>query len=186
MIDFLYELGQMKRVKRSGWWMLGIKDPESVADHAFRTAAIGYILAKKEGVDPNKVVIACLFHDIHETRTNDAHKVAQRYLDVKKGEQQAFSEQMACLPEDISADLIQANKEYNDQSTREGIVARDADLLECALQAKEYYENGYKKAINWINNTQKIIKTETAKNLLKDIIEKNPYEWWKDLKKIER
>jgi putative hydrolase of HD superfamily len=25
---YLYEIGQLKRVKRSGWWMAGITDPE--------------------------------------------------------------------------------------------------------------------------------------------------------------
>ena len=51
---YLYEVGQLKRVKRSGWWMAGIADPESVAEHSFRTALLGYILASLEGADPTK------------------------------------------------------------------------------------------------------------------------------------
>jgi hypothetical protein len=39
MAKYLYEAGQLKRVKRSGWWIAGVKDPESVAEHSFRTAA---------------------------------------------------------------------------------------------------------------------------------------------------
>jgi putative hydrolases of HD superfamily len=31
---YLYEIGQLKRVKRSGWWMAEIVDPESVAEHS--------------------------------------------------------------------------------------------------------------------------------------------------------
>ena len=29
VLDFISEAGLLKRVKRSGWWVLGIKDPES-------------------------------------------------------------------------------------------------------------------------------------------------------------
>ena len=43
-----------KRVKRSGWWVAGIDDPESVAEHSYRTALLGYILASLEGADPTK------------------------------------------------------------------------------------------------------------------------------------
>ena len=45
---FLLEIGVLKNVKRSGWWMAGVKDPETVAEHSYRTAIIGYFLAKKE------------------------------------------------------------------------------------------------------------------------------------------
>ncbi len=34
IIKYLYEIGQMKRVQRSGWWLVGIINPESVAEHS--------------------------------------------------------------------------------------------------------------------------------------------------------
>ena len=40
---YLFELGQLKRVKRSGWWVAGVDQPESVADHSFRCAALSLI-----------------------------------------------------------------------------------------------------------------------------------------------
>lgn len=52
MAKYLYEMGQLKRVKRSGWWMAGITDTESVVEHSFRTAMLGYILASLERADP--------------------------------------------------------------------------------------------------------------------------------------
>ena len=45
LIDLISEAGVLKRVRRSGWWVLGIKDVETVAEHSFRCAAIGYIIA---------------------------------------------------------------------------------------------------------------------------------------------
>ncbi|GGP44124.1 hypothetical protein GCM10010214_16250 [Streptomyces abikoensis] len=34
---FLLEMGMLKRAKRSGWWIAGVKDPETIAEHSFRS-----------------------------------------------------------------------------------------------------------------------------------------------------
>ena len=52
VLNFFAEAGLLKRVRRSGWWVAGIDDPESVADHSFRTAVIGFHMAYLEKVDP--------------------------------------------------------------------------------------------------------------------------------------
>src|SRR5450631_77169 len=80
-LNFFAEAGLLKRVKRSGWWVAGIKDPETVAEHCFRCAVIGYYMALCEGVDPYKVVTQTLFNDIHEARINDLHKMGHHYID---------------------------------------------------------------------------------------------------------
>ncbi len=183
--DLLFELGQLKRVKRSGWWLINIKDPESVADHSFRTAAIGYFLAKMEKTDYKKVILAGLFNDIHETRINDLHKLGHRYIDFKKAENKVFEEQMKNIPDEISNELIQVHNEFQDQVSMDGIIAIDVVLIVCALQAKEYIKLGYKDAQDWIINISKIIKTDSAKKLLKEIENTDPNEWWQGLKKID-
>ncbi len=63
---YLYEMGYLKQVKRAGWGMLGITQPESVAEHSFRTAIIGYVLASLADADPQKTATMCLFHDTAE------------------------------------------------------------------------------------------------------------------------
>src|SRR5947209_16892644 len=98
---YLYEIGHLKRVKRSGWWMAGIVDPESVAEHSYRTAVLGYVLASLEGADPMKTATICLFHDTGEARIGDLHRVAKRYIDVGEREEAALSEQVEQLPRDI-------------------------------------------------------------------------------------
>ena len=68
LTNFLYEMGLLKRYKRTGWMIAGIDNPESIAEHSFRTAIIGYLLAVMEGADPAKTAAMCLFHDTQETR----------------------------------------------------------------------------------------------------------------------
>src|SRR3990172_7620020 len=95
---FLFELGTLKRIKRSGFWLEGIRDPESVADHTYRTAILGYILGKLENADANKVMKMCLFHDVVECRINDVPKTAKRYIDTKQAEAKVIKDQTAALP----------------------------------------------------------------------------------------
>jgi putative hydrolase of HD superfamily len=42
-------------------WTAGIKDPETIAEHSFRTAILATILAALEGVDPARAAQLALF-----------------------------------------------------------------------------------------------------------------------------
>src|SRR3989344_5636810 len=161
LVDFLYETGQLKRVRRSGWWLINIDDSENVAEHLHRVTQIGYFLAQMEKVDVNKVTLMCLFHDIHEARLNDLHKVGQRYIDFKEAEAKAHTEQLGSLGE-AGKELLSLMAEFQQRKTPEAEVARDADLLENALQAREYIKIGYADAQDWIENIRKIVKTASG------------------------
>lgn len=179
---YLYEMGQLKRVKRSGWWTAGIKDPESVAEHSFRTAILGYILASLEGGDPMKTAMMCLFHDTAEARIMDLHRVAKRYLKVGEGEEVALSEQVERLPQDIAQSVVTLFEDYEGRESLEAQLAHDADLLECLVQAREYQAQGYVDVQDWITNCQAGLKTQTAKDLAEACLRVEPREWWQGLK----
>ena len=186
IINFLAEAGQLKRVKRSGWWVIGIKDPESVAEHCFRCAVLGYILAKMEKADPYKVAMMALFNDIHEARINDLHKMGHSYIDFREAEMKVFKEQMALLPAIMGVELSALRGEYDKQSSKEAVVARDADILECVFQAKEYLESGSKDAQSFIDVGKKYLKCRSAKLLVKSMRSWKSKDWWFHLKKFER
>jgi HD domain-containing protein len=80
LTNFLYEMGLLKRYKRTGWWIAGIDNPESIAEHSFRTAIIGYLLAVMEGADPARTAALCVFHDTQETRIGDVPSVGKAYV----------------------------------------------------------------------------------------------------------
>ncbi len=179
---FLYEMGQLKRVKRSGWWIAGVKDPESVAEHSFRTAAIAYLLAHLEGVDTGKAVLMALFHDLPETRTNDAHRIVRRYADWRGVDKKAISEQSKRLPNALEKQVVVLFEEFEKEDSPEAKVARDADLLECIVQAREYQALGYSDVVDWILNARAALKTESAKNIAAACVKTEPKGWWQGLK----
>ncbi len=186
LTKFLFEVGQLNRVKRSGFTLIGVKDTQSVAEHQARATIIAYFLAKLEKADVEKCLITCLFHDVPETRLNDLHKVGHRYIDFKKAEEEALKEQIQNLPENVGKEILDYFISYRKDKTKEGIIVRDADLLENALEAKEYLDKGLKHAQNWLDNIRKALVTDSAKNILAEIEKSDPCEWWQGLKKAER
>ena len=186
LLDFIAEAGMLKRVRRSGWWVLGIKDAETVAEHSFRCAVIAYIIACMEKVSPYKALLMSIFNDIHEARINDLHKMAQRYVEFRKAEDKAFKEQIGNLPKAIKQELSVIRKEYRKQNTKQAIIARDADILECLIQAREYEEHGFKEASRFMKKAPKFLKTESAKRLWDLAKRTNLNEWWEKLSEFKR
>jgi len=185
-LNFFAEAGLLKRVKRSGWWVAGIKDPESVADHCFRCAVIGYYLAHLEKVDVYQVLVMTLFNDIHEARINDLHKMGHYYIDFKNAEQNVFKDQVVYLDKQVKNELKNMRGVYDCQISRESLVARDADILECLLQAKEYYEAGHTGVKEFFNRAPDYLKTKSARALWRSIKKWKSDAWWKKIVKFER
>ena len=186
VLDFLAEAGLLKKIKRSGWWVAGISDPESVADHCFRCAVIGYCLAHWEGVDPYQVLVMTLFNDIHEARINDLHKMGHHYIDFKAAEKRVFQDQIAPLNNSLKEELKRFRNEFDEQKTKESLVARDADILECLLQAKEYLDQGYPGTKMFFKQAPSHLKTASAKEMWRSMRAWKSHLWWQRIVKFER
>ncbi len=185
-LDFFGEAGLLKRVKRSGWWVAGIENPESVADHCFRCAVIGFYMAHEEGADPYRVLAMTLFNDIHEARINDLHKMGHYYIDFKDAEKRVFKDQVVSLPFKVRDALVDIRGDYDTQQTHEALIARDADILECLVQAKEYMDNGYPVAEKFLKRAPGFLKTRTAKTLWEALKRWDSTVWWQNVVKFER
>ena len=114
IINFLFEAATLKRLKRTGWQILGGNE-ESVAEHSFMAAVISYVLANQLKADTEKVLLMALFHDLSETRTGDVYKLADLY--VKTDEHKANKDALHGLPN--SNELIMMIKEYEKEKTLE-------------------------------------------------------------------
>ncbi|MFA6282122.1 MAG: HD domain-containing protein [Candidatus Omnitrophota bacterium] len=186
VMQFISEAGMLKCVKRSGWSVLGIKDSETVAEHCFRCTIIGYLLAAIEGVSIQKVLLMTTLNDMHEARITDLHKMAQYYLDTEKAEDRSYMEQISNLPANIKKELIDLHKEYRQQKSKESILARDVDILECLIQAKEYYEQGFVQAVQFTKKAPRFLKTKSAKKLWQFASKNKITDWWTVLTKFKR
>jgi putative hydrolase of HD superfamily len=183
VLSFFFEMGQLSRVKREGWRLLGIESPESIADHSLRAAQIGWILAKMEGYEnPHEVAAILIFHDIGEARVGDIHKLANRYITVD--EAAAVREQTSRLGE-AGREVLELWDSIESRSTRAGILAKDADLLELAVRACEYMQQGFADAQEWFDAARTRVQSNTAKQLIAELATVSPTAWWHGLKKID-
>ncbi|MFD7906937.1 HD family hydrolase [Kitasatospora sp. NPDC057904] len=173
---YLFEAGMLKRAKRSGWWIAGVKDPETIAEHSFRTGVVGAVLAMMEGADPAKVALLCLFHDTQETRVGDIPHIGRRYLTAASNERVTADQVSAAHPA-VVAGVQAIVEEYENAESPEVIVAHDADKLECLIQAVEYREQGYQNVQPWIDSSLGSLKTESARTLAEAALTMTSLEW---------
>lgn len=182
VVNFIFELGHLRRIKHEGWRLANVEKPDSVAEHSLRAAQIGYLLAKMENhPNPHKITTMLLFHDIGECRIGDIHKLANRY--VVSNEDKAVTEQCAEL-EETGNEILSFWNEMHDKKTIDSIIAKDADYLEQAFMAKEYLELGHKACQSYIDSIDKAVKTKSAKKLIKAMKKTDSYQWWQGLKKL--
>ncbi|MDX8036485.1 HD domain-containing protein [Lentzea sp. BCCO 10_0856] len=173
---FGYELGILKRIRRSGWWHAGVRDPESVAEHSMRVAQLAALLAAEEGADPARASFIALWHDTQETRTGDLPHTISGYM-TKPDPRRITADQTASLPE-ASRDAVRAAvDEYEDQQSVEALCAKDADKLEMLLQAVEYRDVGVQRVDGWIDSALKSVKTETARKIAEAALAISPLAW---------
>jgi putative hydrolase of HD superfamily len=126
-----------------------------------------------------------LFHDLPETRTNDAHRIVRRYADWRDVDRKAMREQSKRLPDEVANEMVTFFEEFEKEVSPEAKLARDADLLECLIQAREYQELGYHDVADWISNAQAALTTESAKKVAVQCLKTEPKEWWQGLKALE-
>lgn len=181
LADFLFEVGTMRRLQRIHRQTLLVDDSsDTIASHSYRVALIGWHLAKLEEVDPYKVVMMCLTHDLGEIRSNDHNWVHKRYIKVY--EEEITKDQLGDMP---FKDLFDMATEYEKRESKEAVVAKDADIIDQILLLREYEWQGNVEAKKWLEREDvrhlDQIQTKSGKELGSTLYERNPSDWWQDL-----
>ncbi|MFC0844456.1 HD family hydrolase [Streptomyces noboritoensis] len=174
---FLYEAGTLKQARRTGWWMAGVRDPESVAEHSWRTSLIATIIAKLEGADPARAAFLAVWHDTQETRTGDVNYLGKKYSVGAADPRAVTADQTAGMPDVLASAVRDLVDEYEAKESPEAVCARDADKLECMLQGIEYRAQGYDHAQRWIDNSRARLVTDTAIRLADELLSQNSLDW---------
>ncbi|GAA1716726.1 HD domain-containing protein [Kribbella yunnanensis] len=175
-IAFAYEMGVLKRLRRAGWWHAGVRDPESVAEHSLRVAQLAALIAAEEGADPARAAYLGMWHDSQETRIGDIPHSARPYVEVASNER-ITEDQVAGLPDNAAKSIREAVTEYEAQDSLEARCAKDADRLECLMQAVEYREYGYTRVDGWIESSRAKIQTPFGKRLAEAALSVSPLAW---------
>ena len=175
-INFLFEMGNIRLIKRMGNRFLGVFR-EDLADHHFRVFWIAMVIAAHEGgVDTGKIAKLALLHDIAESRTGDVDYLARQY--VERNERLAIQDMLA--NSSLESEFYQLWEEYEARKTPEAKIVKDADNLDVDLELAESEASGHKLPQEW-REMQDMrfskLYTETAKQMFKQLRGVSPNSW---------
>lgn len=145
-VDLLLEITTLKWMPRVGWQMRGVPRVESVADHSFGIAfmALALVEALEDvALDREKVLIMALLHDLAEVRLTDLPSSANRLISgAVKSEAEATAIDDLLAPLSGNTQLKAWWQEFEDHTSPEGRLVRDADKLEMMVQCLRYEQAG--------------------------------------------
>ena len=164
----------LKRTPRTGYQFLG-SGSESVAEHSFRTAVMGYVLSCRDpAADSYRTVLMCLFHDLPEARTGDHNYVNKRYVSVD--EEKAVMDMTRDIP--FGHEIVSIIEEFNAGESLEARIARDADQLDLIMELKEHNDLGNRHAEDWIFYATKRLLTNRGREMAQEILKTDRTDWW--------
>lgn len=163
----------LKNTPRSGYQFLG-SGAENVAEHSFGAAVIGYALATMANADPAKIVLLCLFHDLHEARTGDFNYVNKLYN--KTSAREALADGLSGTG--LSEGVLALHDELEEAASLEARLAQDADQLDLMVKLKELLDLGNPYARKWLECAENRLCTGEGRELARAIMETDHTDWW--------
>jgi len=151
LISLFLEVTTLKYLPRTGWLLRGVPDAESIADHSFHTAFVVLALADvlnasgtlPSPLDTGKALAIAVLHDLPEARLTDLPGPTKHLIprEVKaEAEVKALAALTSALPSAVRFQALW--REFEDESTPEGKLVRDADKVEMMIQCLRYELSG--------------------------------------------
>ncbi len=175
LIKFFDEVNQLKKTKRQGWVIDKVENPETVAEHTFRTALMCIFLGKNKNLDMEKVMKMAIIHDLAEAKIGDIvtywryEKAASREEKIKK-EKKAIQEMISGI--EGYDEIFNLWFEFEEGKTKEAKFVRQVEKLEMSLQALEYEKDGNKNVIreHYHQQTEEALENPELINFFKEML----------------
>jgi len=146
LAEFFQTVVKLKTVYRQGWKdKLGMKNPESVADHCYSMTVMAMTLSDLKKFDTMKIITMSLLHDLAETITGDLTPGQKPKSQKEKLEDDAMRKVLKGLGKSQKAQYWKVWQEYQKNTSREAKLLHQIDKLEMAIQANEYKNLGFTK-----------------------------------------
>jgi len=170
-VEMIKATEQLKKVPRVGWIVkVGVKNPESVADHSFAVALISMLAGDMLGLNTLHMVRLALLHDLSESLTGD---IQPGDLPTKKKhrlERRAFRALTKDLPLDIRLLYREIFDDFLQQKSQEAKLVSQIDKLEMALQAESYEKDGYRRLEEFYRTAEAKVKDKRLATLMKGLL----------------
>ena len=186
LLNFLIEVGKLKRMPRRGWILIGQKNPETVGEHTFHEAIMTWLLAQKRGINLNieRIIKMVLVHDICELYAGDItpyddilpknkkewpklfdkwprfskSRKVKNFLKKHKKEKTASIKLVTKLPPATKKEIMNLWLDYEKGLTKEGRFAKQVGRLATLFQALEYGKESKRRPYKswWLGSKERI------------------------------
>ncbi len=166
ILNFLIEVGKLKRKARRGWQVHQIKNPETTAEHIFHLAILVFVLGKIKKINLERAIKMALIHDLCEVYSPDLtpydpllpknkKKIIEvlkkwpkftpalktkAYKDKYKSELKGLEKLISKLSPDFRAEIKNLWLDFEKGLTKEGRFVKQADKVANLLQGLEYWK----------------------------------------------
>lgn len=141
VLNLLLQANRLKVTPRTGWAVRGVPRFESVADHSHGVALVALMLSDlvDEDLDVQKILAMATIHDLAESVTGDLSLGASRLLPDGAKDQMETAALDELLDGVAFADKWRGLwREFEDQTSAEAKLVRDADRVDLLTQALFY------------------------------------------------
>jgi putative hydrolase of HD superfamily len=176
LANFLFETRILKYLPRASLPYLKTPLKENVAEHSFYTTIIGWILAKLESADENKIIKMALIHDLAEARGGERNLINKFYSEPLN--EPKIIDEISKVYDLEDFKIKEIFEEFFKGESIEAKIVRDADVLSGMLLEKEVFDSGNEKAKKWLDVSLSRLKTKSGKELGKLILKTDADEWW--------
>ncbi len=178
ILDFILEIGKLKRMPRTIWVSLGVENPETVAGHIFTVSLMAWVFGQqKKKLSMEKLLKMALCHDIPAVYTGDLitpyskilakdekerRKIFQKwprlprrekqrkFLKDYKKEKKALKKLTLKLKAPLRKEIIQLFDEYKTASTPEARFLNQLNVLAVLLQGLQCQKKDKNLPIDWM------------------------------------
>lgn len=172
ILDFFEPIEKIKRKEREGWKLAKLKPViETIGSHSFGAALLGWLLAKKEKLNEEKVVKLLLVHDLVMAYMQDVTPRDKNYEIKNEIENGRIAKLLEKIPKEMKKEAEALITEYQKQETQESLLAREADKLDTLLQSLFYSKENGKKEIfrEFFGHYKKFFRSKSGKKIIKQL-----------------
>lgn len=200
IIKFFLEVGKLKTTKRRGWLLRGVKNPESVADHAYRLLVLVWVFGRGTKLNLKRLIKLASVHSLSAIyidyispydkllSTKSKKELLHKYpaLELRapiteKGKivKQRFNEEKKVmnkilkeLPDGTKNEIYSLWMDFQEKTSKEAKFVKVLDRIENLLQALEYKDELKKELIEpFLHQVNEITDDRSILNFAKSIEE---------------
>lgn len=97
LINFILQVGKVKKVDRKGWVLRGIKKPESLASHSFRSALMAWVFSSRRRINQEAAILMAVTHDLFTANSGDITPYDEAIKKASKSERSKIIEGLPWL-----------------------------------------------------------------------------------------